>query len=79
MDRKVNVLITRMMIQHSYSLQRYAGKGSRHTCLLVEDGIVSRDMRMKMASILARRSVGATMSPRADITMSQILLSDKTF
>ena len=32
MDRAVNDLITRMMTQHSYSLQRYAGKRSRHTC-----------------------------------------------
>jgi hypothetical protein len=47
------------------------GKGLGILVLLVEDGIVSRDMWMRMASILVMRSEDATMSHRVDITISQ--------
>jgi hypothetical protein len=52
------------------------GKGLGILVLLVEDGIVSRDTWMRMASILVRRSVGATMSLRADIIINRRIGSE---
>ena len=52
------------------------GKGLGILVLLVEDGIVSRDMWMRMARILARRSVGATMSLSADIILNRRIGSE---
>ena len=47
------------------------GKSLGILVLLVEDGIVSQDMWMRMANILVMRSEDATMSHHADITISQ--------
>ena len=47
------------------------GKGLGILALHVEDGIVSQDMWMRMANILARRSEDATMSHRAGTIISQ--------
>ena len=52
------------------------GKGLGILALLVEDGIVSQDMWMRMVSTLARRSEGATMSLRAVIIISQRIGSE---
>ena len=54
------------------------GKGLGILVLLVEDGIVSPGMWMRMVSILARRSEGATTNLRADITISRRIGSEIT-
>ena len=54
------------------------GKGLGILVLLVEDGNVSPGMRMRMVSILARRSEGVTTSLRADITISRRIGSETT-
>ena len=47
------------------------GKSLGILALLVEDGIVSRDTWMRMASFLVMRSEDATMSHRAGTIISQ--------